>query len=366
MRIAIDARELCGHPTGVGRYLAGLLDGWSASGALQRHQITLIAHQPVDAARWRVGATVLRGHGGTLWEQTALSRGVAAERADVFFAPGYTAPLTVPTPIVLTIHDVSYFAHPEWFSFREGVRRRTLTKWAARRAHRVITDTEFSRSEIARHVGVDARVIPLGISDGHSHTGSLDRSQDSREGSRAPVVLFVGSLFQRRRVDRLIAAFARVAARIADARLEIVGDNRTQPPIDFDALRQRTGYADRIQLRSYVDDETLAALYRRASVFAFMSEYEGFGLTPLEALTHGVVPLLLDTPVARETCGEAARYVPADADDARIADELYALLSSVETRAALLQRRDAVVARFDWARTARETLAVLEEAALGR
>ena len=89
------------------------------------------------------------------------------ERPDVFFAPGYTAPLTVAAPLVLTIHDVSFFAHPEWFSFREGLRRRLLTAWSARRARRVITDTEFSRAEIRRHIGIAddrTRVIPLGIS----------------------------------------------------------------------------------------------------------------------------------------------------------------------------------------------------------
>ena len=74
----------------------------------------------------------------------------------------------------------------------------------------------------------------------------------------------------------------------------------------------------------------------------------------------------IDRPPSVSTCGAAARYVSADADDARIADELSALLSNAEARASLLREREAVVRRFDWSRTARETLAVLEEAALGR
>ena len=59
----------------------------------------------------------------------------------------------------------------------------------------------------------------------------------------------------------------------------------------------------------YVSDEMLASLYRRARVFVFLSEYEGFGLTPLEALAAGVPVVLLDTPVAREVCGDAAVFV---------------------------------------------------------
>lgn len=357
MRVVIDARELCGRPTGVGRYLSGLLDAWTAASLTGGHQITLIAHQAIDAARrWPVAIKVSGGNGGTVWEQTTLNDAVNAERPDVFFAPGYTAPLRVAAPLVLTIHDVSYFAHPEWFSWREGFRRRFLTTRAARRARTVITDTDFSKAEIQRHVGVNTRVIPLGI---EQTAVSLSTT------NRAPVVLYVGSLFQRRRVDRLIAAFDRVVDRVPDARLEIVGENRTRPHIDFDAQVRRSRHAGRISMRSYVDDATLQQLYASASAFAFLSEYEGFGFTPLEALARGVPPLLLDTSVARETCGPAARYVAPQASDEQIAAAMVALLTDDDARGSILDARDGVLARYDWHRTGAATMSVLEEAARG-
>jgi len=363
MRVAIDARELCGRPTGVGRYLAGLLDAWSKTDAVRRHQWTLIAHSEIpNAARWKTTVKVVPGSGGTSWEQFSLPRAIRAERSDVFFAPGYTAPLTVAAPLVLTIHDVSFFAHPEWFSFREGTRRRLLTAWSARRARAVVTDTKFSKSEIATHLGVpNARitVISLGLTTTHHQSAVMVR--------REPMVLFVGSIFERRRVDRLIAAFDAVVAQSPEATLEIVGENRTrQPRLDLDALRRRTSHPDRIRLHSYVDDATLANLYRRASVFAFLSEYEGFGFTPLEALRAGVPPVLLDTAVARETCGPAAHYVSADAGDDVIAGTIAELLTNADSRTALLRNAEAVLSRYDWNRAATETLTVLEEAAVGR
>jgi glycosyltransferase involved in cell wall biosynthesis len=362
MRVAIDARELCGRPTGVGRYLTGLLDAWSGSDAARRHQWTLIAPSTLAAAaRWAATVEVIGGNGGTVWEQTALPRAARAAQADVFFAPGYTAPLTVAAPLVLTIHDVSFFAHPEWFSFREGVRRRQITAWSARRARTIITDTEFSKREIARHLGVtQVRVIPLGID--RTNARSNDRFHEPLN-QRAPIVLFVGSLFQRRRVDRLIRAFDLVAARVPDARLEIVGENRTTPAIDFDTIRANCQHGDRITMRSYVDDATLASLYDRASVFAFLSEYEGFGLTPLEALAGGVPPLMLDTPVARETCGAGARYVAPAASDDAVAAVLTELLTSDDARQNVLRHRRDVLSRFDWNLAGAATLSVLEEAA---
>jgi glycosyltransferase involved in cell wall biosynthesis len=101
-------------------------------------------------------------------------------------------------------------------------------------------------------------------------------------------------------------------------------------------------------------------------VFAFLSEYEGFGLTPLEALAEGVPPVVLDTAIARETCGAAARYVAASADNDAIAAAIADLLTNADERRALLDRAGAVLDRYDWARAADQTLSVLEEAAGGR
>jgi glycosyltransferase involved in cell wall biosynthesis len=364
MRIAVDARELCGRPTGVGRYLSGLLDAWSNSAPARRHHWSLYAHAAAAlSGPWSERLTIVRGGGGTAWEQFALPRALGARRPDVLFSPGYTAPLTVAAPVVLTIHDVSFFAHPEWFAFREGTRRRQLTAWSARRARAVITDTEFSKREILAHIGIPEpriRVIPLGITPASANRvpGAADRE---------PLILYVGSVFVRRRVDRLIASFDRVADAVPGARLEIVGENRTRHPrLDLEALRRARRHGDRIGLRSYVDEATLKSLYAKASVFAFLSEYEGFGLTPLEALAAGVPPLLLDTAVARETCGEAARYVSPEAPDETIAAALIELLTSPHRRGEITGHAETVLSRYDWDLAAADTLQVLEEAALGR
>ena len=363
MRVVIDARELCGRATGVGRYLSGLLDAWSRSDAFRRHQWTLIAPEEVpDGGRWAATFRVVPGPGGTSWEQFSLPSAARTERPDVFFAPGYTAPLTVAAPLVVTIHDVSFFAHPEWFSFREGARRRMLTGWSARRARAVVTDTHFSKTEIEHHIGVPAariKVISLGLDKPNPQSAVRPR--------REPMVLYVGSIFERRRVDRLIASFDAVIRHVPDATLAIVGENRTRHPrLDLDRLRRQTAHPERIHIHSYVDAATLFDLYRRASVFAFLSEYEGFGFTPLEALREGVPPVLLDTPVARETCSDAARYLSPDAGNDAIAATIAELLANDESRMDVLRHADAVLSRYDWDRAAAETLTVLEEAAVGR
>ena len=162
----------------------------------------------------------------------------------------------------------------------------------------MLAPSAFSGREIVRFTGVPearVRVIHLGV-----------REVGPSTATRRPTVLFVGTLFQRRRIDVLVDAFARVASRFPDAHLDIVGENRTVPRVDYAAQVASLGLGARVSVRHWVDDETLATLYAQATAFAFLSEYEGFGFTPLEALAHGAVPVVLDTPVAREIYGDAA------------------------------------------------------------
>lgn len=359
MRVAIDARELAGHPTGVGRYLSELLREWQAAGVDRRHTLRLYAHTTPTLVPPSLEATVhvVPGQGGTQWEQWDFQRALGRDRPDVLFAPGYTAPLAAPAPTVVAIHDVSFFAHPEWFAWREGTRRRLVTAWSARRARLVLAPSAFSGAEIVRHTAVDparVRVVYLGVRP----------PAVPPAGPRAPMVLFVGSLFQRRRLDVLIDAFARVAATHPEARLEIVGANRTTPRVDFAAALAARGLGDRARLRDWVDDATLDRLYRDAAVFVFLSRYEGFGFTPLEAMTNGAVPIVLDTAVAREIYGAAAWRVPdGPALTADVATAMAALLDDAATHARYRAEAPPVLASYQWAETARRVLGCLEEAA---
>ena len=356
LRIGVDARELLGDATGVGRYLGELIRRWTARVDAGRRQFMLYAPQPLsmtlppETARQRI---VGRGT-GTWWEQTSLRRAVNADALDVFFAPAYTAPLGIWVPLALTIHDISFIAHPEWFRPRERLRRKWLTRRAAARAAVIFTDSAFSLGELERRLDVDPgriRVIPPGVS----------RFPVKPASSREPLVLFVGSLFNRRRLPDLIAAFARAASDLPAARLVIVGADRTWPRQDLRAEAEARGVAAQVELRNYVSETDLSDLYARASVFAFLSEYEGFGMTPLEALAHGVPVVVLDTPIAREVYGPAAEYVqPGDLDGAAAA--LRRHLTSADAGPQLAYA-PSVLARYSWDEAAAATLAEIERLA---
>jgi glycosyltransferase involved in cell wall biosynthesis len=159
-----------------------------------------------------------------------------------------------------------------------------------------------------------------------------------------------------------------VAPLVPNSRLEIVGENRAYPAVNLERVVtvQSLDAQRRISIRSYVDDDTLTALYASAAVFVFPSEYEGFGLTPLEALAAGVPPIVLDTPVASEVYGPAARYVSSETPIGdRLGEAIAHLLTSTTARADVLRHAATVLARYRWDKTAAETFAVLQEAARG-
>ncbi len=359
LRIGVDARELLGDTTGVGRYLGELLLRWTSRQDAASRTFVLYTPEPLSMALPRdvTEPRVVGGGRGTWWEQTHLRRAVAQDALDVFFAPAYTAPLGTGLPLGVTIHDISFIAHPEWFRAAEGLRRRWLTRRAASMASVIFTDSEFSRSELQRHLRIDhsrIRVIAPGTSPPVPPPGA--------PLAREPLVLFVGSLFNRRRVPDLIAAFARATHDLPDARLVIVGDDRTWPRQDLRGVAAAHGVGGRTRFRKYIPDQDLAALYARASVFAFFSEYEGFGLTPLEAMAAGVPPVVLDTPVAREVYGGAALYVRAG-DIAGAAGLLRELLTNPAAAAGVRARAPEVLSRYSWDETASRTLAELERVA---
>jgi glycosyltransferase involved in cell wall biosynthesis len=361
LHIGIDGRELLGQPTGVGRYLREVLRVWSAPDFPHRLTVFVPAPPPAEltALGPRVTGQVESGRGsGTVWEQLHLARAIRRAHVDVFFAAGYTAPLRLSCPSVVAVYDVSFWAHPEWFPPREGFRRRWVTRFAARRAARVITISAFSASELARFLGVPSSRIDL------APPGAPARLDRAGGPPREPLVLYVGSIFARRHIPDLLQAFAVVVRRVPEARLVLVGDNRTRPALDLAARIDALGLASRVEWRRYAPDADLEALYARARVFAFLSDYEGFAMTPLEALAHGVPSVLLETPVAREVYGEAAALVPLD--HAAIADALLDLLTNDARRAAHLAAGDARLAAYAWTDTAAVIRRALEEAARTR
>ncbi|MFN7963639.1 MAG: glycosyltransferase [Thermoanaerobaculia bacterium] len=294
MRVGVVAYELEGEATGVGRYLEGLLSGVSPSADWT---FRLFCHgRPFEHPlfdRPDVEAHFAGREGRPwLWEQIELPELLARHRLDLVFSPAYSLPGRLRVPGVVTLHDLSFERLPGEFGPRERWRRRLLARSAARRAARVLVDQAAIAREVAALYGLPRLrigVVPLAVDARFqpSHDPAADRRELLALGVEPPYWLFLGSLLERRRLDLVLAALAPVAAQRPELRLVLAGANRLRRPESLGEQVQALGLGGRVQALGYVPEGSLLPLYRGAELAFYLSEYEGYGLPPLEALASG-------------------------------------------------------------------------------
>ncbi|MFL5886258.1 MAG: glycosyltransferase family 4 protein [Thermoleophilaceae bacterium] len=279
---------------------------------------------------------------GHAWEQGVLP--LAARGARLIYSPANLAPLAAGSRNVVVIHDLAALRHPEWYSRAYVAWQRALLPRLAGRAARVITVSEFSRSEIADLLGVDAAVVPNGVDGDRFH---LEAEPMRRE---RPYVLLVGTRIARKNTAALDEAARRLASEGID--LVAAGSGRAY-------MRDGAG-TSAVTALGYVPDADLPALYAGARALAMPSLYEGFGLPCIEAMACGTPVVAADRAALPETCGGAALLADPDEPGA-FADALVRAATVEDERALLRERGAARAARFSWDRTAELTDRVVGE-----
>lgn len=380
MKIAIDAREASGKPTGVGRYLVNLLEAWGQPTSPARtHDFTLYAddrppggfsppEQVFPVTRLRRWPEFIPGR-DTLWQQISLPRRLRRERPDIFFSPAYSLPLRLPCPAVVAVHDISFEAHPEWFPRRQATRRRQICRRACNMARLVLTCSEFSRSElISRYHLPPDRVVTVPLAADPRFRPDQNPAAAVRlrrgYGTKGRIILHAGSILNRRMIPLLLEAFALVLKADPDLTLVFAGENRSWPSINLFGLAAGFGVDDRIAAPGYVSDEDLAALYNASALTVYLSEYEGFGLPPLEALASGCPVVTSDDNALKEHFHGLASLHQGREPGAlaqTILDQL--ALSETETWDGRLERSRQAGERFSWKFTADRTMSLICEAA---
>jgi glycosyltransferase involved in cell wall biosynthesis len=358
LRVGVDGRAWSSPAAGVRRYVAGLVPALVELG--EPLEIVALGGS-ADAVPRGLTRIDEPPHLPTNLGWSAMGLPWAAARAgvDLIHAPAYTAPLTARVPTVVTIHDVSYAVHPEWYPYRRDGLRRAFYRRSARVAAQIVTDSEFSAGEIVRAFGTPREritVAPLGAS--HAFLPKAEGVDiDLPAGVSATFLLHVGDLHARRNLAVVVRAI-----------VELRRDGRLRDPISLvlagvdrgigDELRRMAADAsapDLVVCLGAVREECLIALYRTAAALVYPSRYEGFGLPVLEAMACGTPVIASRAASIPEVLGDAG--VLLDPDDVTgwgdaIASVLTESARRERMRAAGIER----AAAFTWARTARLTL----------
>lgn len=364
--VGIDARELSGRPTGTGRYLRSLLRHWRGGGdRLVLYFDDAPPGDPVlDHPSIRLRTVPSGGARGLAWQQRVLPAAAAQDGLDVFFSPAYTCPWRLPVPRVTAVHDLSYFAWPQDFSFLDGLRRRLTVRLSLQASAAVLVCSDFTRREMARlfpALSPRARLVPLGPDEDLAPAPERGPAR-ARLGVTGPLALSVGAILNRRCAPELVRAVARLRAVHPSLVLDLAGENRTHPRVDLDALVRDQGLASRVRLSGFVDEAGLADRYAAADVAVSLSEYEGFGLPALEAGARGVPLVAARNPSLGEIFGGAALLVD-PRDEIAIADAVRRVLDDRALAARLRDAGRALAARHSWARAADLSRRALAEAA---
>ncbi len=264
-------------------------------------------------------------------------------RVDLFHGLNQRLPRLKRCPSVATFHDLfvlsAHYSTPEFCARFAAQARR-----AAHNADRIVAVSQFTADQVVAHLGyprAQIRVVPHGVR--LPATVAL-------ASERKPVVLTVGAIQKRKNTARLIEAFR---AMPAPWELWIAGAQ------GFEANEMLATLPPNVRLLGYVSDVELEQLYRQASIFAFPSLDEGFGMPVLEAMAHGVPVLTSRTSGLPEVAGEAALLVDPTRTEA-IADGLRTLCDP-DLRERLSQQGLARAKQFSWERTAELTEAVYRE-----
>ena len=370
MRIAIDVRKL--HDYGIGTYVRNLLRELARQDSSTEY---VLLCRPEDSGTVsRLGpnfrAIKERMQPYSMLEQVTVPLDLRREGVDLFHAPHYVLPPLVGCRSVVTIHDCIHLMFPQYLPNRLAWAYARASMWVAtHHSDRVLTVSEASKRDILRFYQVPPEkieVIHNGIDERFWTAPSEEDVIRVRERYQLtdPFLLYAGNIKPHKNLERVIDAFYRLrCSGFPDLRLLIIGHEISR----YATLRRAV---HRYQLHKYVrflgfvPDETLAVLYRLASVFVFPSLYEGFGLPPLEAMASGTPVVASNVSSLPEVAGDAALLVDPE-DPEAIAGAVHMLLTDRTLREELRQRGLARARTFTWGESVARTRAIYAEVLAG-
>jgi glycosyltransferase involved in cell wall biosynthesis len=353
--VAVDGSGLARPLAGVGTYTTEILRALAAERPGSRFTVFAPGAPPFEdpavAFRRPPAARLIGRH--LLWPGQ-----LRRLRARLYFGPAGLLPLAgVGMPAIVTAHDLAIYRHPEWFPGGQALSVRLVVPRSLRRAAAVVAVSACTARDVADLFGVEPRrleVVPEGVAE-RFRPLAADVVERVRQRHRLPprFVLFVSTIEPRKNLPTLLEAWGRMRDRPP---LVVVGSWGWHT----EGVRERLeGLGDGVRLLGQVPPEDLPALYNLATCLAHPAWYEGFGLTPLEAMACGAPVVASSAASLPEVVGDAGLLVdPADVEGWTSA--LERVCGDAGLAATLRRRGLARAAEFGWDRAARRTWAVLD------
>jgi glycosyltransferase involved in cell wall biosynthesis len=370
IKVSLDVSAIPARPAGAGHYVVQLSRALAARADVEVVRVS----RRDDAARWQPdGAVVAAAPGNRVarlaWEQFGMAGVLRREGVALHHGPHYTMPERAPVPVVVTVHDCTYFDHPEWHERSKVLVFRRAIRHAARAAAAIVCVSEVTRQELEAHCTVRAPVVvaPHGVdtqrfSPHERSPGSDERDLAGLGIEGRPYVAFVGTIEPRKNVAGLVRAFDSIGD--VDARLVLAGGEGWHDR-EVGAALGGLRHPERVVRTGYLPDALVPPLLRRAAAVAYPSFAEGYGLPALEALACGTTLITTAGTSMASFAAGAAVEVPAG-DDPALAEALRVALRGEESAGvveARIARGLAVASSSTWAASADRHVAAYRLAA---
>jgi len=379
MRIGVDVRCLIeGRRTGVEEYTLGVLRAMVAAAPEDRFVLFANSRAPMrlpvfssSNVEMRVFSVPNKLLNLSLKVARYPKLDVLARGVEVFFVPVFRlAPLSFKCPLVLTVHDLSFVRHPDFFSRKRRLWHALMEpERLALSARRLIAVSAATARDAQVLYGVSKdriSVIPSGIPAAMRPLPDNDPrllAARQRYGLPERFILFLGTLEPRKNLDGLLEAYRVVREAGLPHALVLAGVRGWIPDAFFARIGEHP-YAADIKLTGFVEDEDKPAVYRLAELFVYPSFYEGFGFPPLEALACGTPVVTSFNSAIPEIVGGfgTALVNPYDPEElaAVIIERLREHLGVAPEVSANTREM------YSWERAGSETLRVLRDAAMGK
>ncbi len=366
MRISLDATGLGSLKTGTAVYLCEILNAWNQDLSLD-HEFVIFVNQNARTqlsslgldCRFQFVFAPSHRHLRVLWQQMIMPLHITRFDVDVHWGAGFVLPLLSTKPMVVTVHDLTFQLFP---AVHERIKRYyfpAMIRLAVGKARTVIAISESTRCDLHRLIPLSrGKSVVTQLAARSMNPLDLARMSSEGQGYGGDYVLFVGTIEPRKNLARLIGAWKSLDADVrSSVRLIVVGATGWL----VDPLVGHLKTTDAIEFRGHVDDAELAGLLQGAMAFVYPSLYEGFGLPVVEAMSLGIPVLTSNIGATREVAEGAAILVDPTSEDA-IRAGLTRLISDPSLRQSLATLGRQRAASFSWARTAGQTLELLEQA----
>lgn len=377
MNIAFDAKRITTNVTGLGnysRYIVGALAEYypesnyllcSPSAGNPRLYEQLLHHRCVSMHCPEGGLSKLLS---SWWRDLGVKSLLLREEVDIYHGLSNELPRALfrekRIGTVVTIHDLAFVHHPEFYSPIDRAIYRHKYRASARAADHVIAVSEFTRRDLIEMWGVEEERVSV-IYQGCSPRFAQMRPEEIafvRGHYQLPerYILFVGSIEERKNLRLVVRALAA----LGDKGLHLLAIGRRTPYCDSVMLEaRRLGVASRVRLMHHIPTEHLPGIYGGAEVFVYPSRFEGFGIPLIEALNAGVPVIGATGSCLEEAGGPSSLYTdPDDAD--MLADLIFSVIDSPSQRAKMIREGRSYVQRFNPKQIVRELRSVYENVLL--